>query len=255
MNIVEKLSCFAVGFLLILITITLSLSNTGFAVSPQFQRLDSYLNSDNEKISFIFFDESLPVYGLQPALTHNELQKLDALVDMVDPVIVSEFDRKFTSWLICWDPIDARASEELNELRRLLNCNGQEFKELIDFCEKQDDCIIYLFYQMAARANCPYDQLMLQPIYDLLDDFPEFSSHLHKVDFSLQQEKPNMKNRICNESTIWQIRKILEINNLINKSEPDQLIVEYKHQRHNVFRLTEYIRRLYVNAQNRPDQF
>jgi len=50
----------------------------------------------------------------------------------------------------------------------------------------------------------------LQPAFDLLDNFPEFSSYWREVDLSLQKEKPNLKDRTCNESTIWYTRKILE---------------------------------------------
>ena len=179
-------------------------------VSPdQRQRLDLYVHSDNVYISGMFFDESMLGYGVQPALTHKELDILDALSFRIDPEVRKEFDQKYTAWLYCWTPLESIPEQDV-AVRQSLKCNGQEFQELLNFCRQQDDDILLLLYQLAARASCPYDQLLLHPAYDLLENFPEFGKYWREVDLSLQREKPDLKNRTCNESTIWHTRKFLE---------------------------------------------
>ena len=175
----------------------------------QKQRLGTYVNSDNAYISEMFFDESMADYGVQPILTRKELNILDALVDRILPSVREQFDQKYTAWLYCWAPLDSLPSSN-DVTRQLLKCNGSEFKDLIEFCRQQDDEIFLLLYQLAARAQCPYDQFLLHPVNDLLGSFPEFSKYWREVDLSLQKEKPDLKNRTCNESTIWYTRKILE---------------------------------------------
>ena len=180
-------------------------------VLDQMQRLNVYVNSDNTYISEMFFDENAIKCGVQPALTQKELDILDALVDRISPKVLGQFDQKYTAWLYCWAlaPLDSLPTRK-DVTRQLLKCNGSEFMELIEFCRQQDDEIFLLLYQLAVRASCPYDQLLLHPVHDLLGDFPEFNKYWREVDLSLQKEKPELKNRTCNESTIWYTRKILE---------------------------------------------
>ena len=179
-------------------------------VSPeQIQRLNAYIHSDNKYISGIFLSEKILNSGVQPALMQKELDFLDALSDRIDPEVRSTFDQKFAAWLNCWVPLDSLPHNEDIE-RELLKCNGKEFQELIGFCKQQNDDIFLLLYQLAARATCPYDRLLLQPAYDLLENFPEFNKYWREVDFSLEKEKPDLENRTCNESTILYTRKILE---------------------------------------------
>jgi len=177
--------------------------------SEQMQRLDAYVYSENEYISGMFFDENLLNSGVQPSLMQMELNFLDALADRIDPEVRRIFDQKYTAWLYCWLPVDSVPVHEDDE-RQLLKCNGWEFQELIGFCREQNDDIFLLLYQLAARATCPYDRLLLQPAYDLLENFPEFNKYWREVDLSLQKEKPVLAYRTCNESTIWYTRKMLE---------------------------------------------
>jgi hypothetical protein len=170
-----------------------------------------YIHSENEHIAGMFFEEDMLNRGVQPALTHKEVIILDALADKIDPEVRKEFDQKYSAWLYCWAmaPLDSLPLLDENA-RLILKCNGQEFQELIEFCRHQDDDIFLLLYQLAARAQCPYDQYLLRPAYDLLENFPEFSQYWRDVDLSLKREKPYLKNRACNESTIWYTRKYLE---------------------------------------------
>jgi len=213
------------------ISFTVSCSNNKAVLLDQVQRLDFYVNSNNEYIAEMFFDENLLNYFKQPALTRRELHMLDMLVDKIDPEVRSEFDRKYTAWLLCWAPYFS-TQEENTCVRQKLNCNGQEFRELIEFCRQQNVDIFLLLYQLAVRAHCPFDQLLLHPAYDLLNYFPEFSRYWHEVDFSLQRKKPNISNRTCNESTIWRVRKILETkygfshaNGLANLFDTNRMVV------------------------------
>lgn len=190
-------------------TIIISCSNNRAVVLlNQMQRLDSYVNSDNEHIAEMFNDDK-SVCAIQPALINRELYMLDELVEKIAPEVRDEFDKKFFTWLICWSPLDS-IPDDITEVRQSLKCNGQEFKELTDFCKNQGDDVVLLFYQLAARASCPYDQLLLHPVYELLNNFPDFNAYWQEVSLSLQKEKPDLNNRTCNEQTIWYIRKILE---------------------------------------------
>ena len=183
--------------------------NTEAPEEEQIQRLDLYIRSDNVFVSEMFLDESMLRFGVQPALTNRELDILDALTERIAPNIRREFDQKYMAWLICWTPLDS-IPDPYADVRQFLNCNGHEFQDLLKFCRQQDDDIFLLLYQLAARATCPYDQWLLYPANELLDNFPEFEKYWQEVDQSLQNEKPNLKNRTCNESTIWYTRKILE---------------------------------------------
>ena len=194
---------------LVFSTLITSCSRKTVISLDQTQRINLYIHSENEYIAEMFFDETTTNSGVQPALTHKELEILDALVARTDPEVRKAFDQKYTAWLNCWAPLDSVQFYEDSE-RQLLKCNGKEFQELINFCRQQNDEIFLLLYQLAARATCPYDRLLLHPAYDLLENFPEFSKYWREVDLSLQNEKPDVTNRICNESTIWQTRKILE---------------------------------------------
>jgi len=210
MKMIKIIKYLLVTFLLVTGMFISSYSrNTVAPTEEEIQRLDLYVRSDNAFVSGMFLDENLFDFGVQPALTNRELNILDALADRIAPDVRREFDQKYMAWLICWTPLDSMP-DQYADVRQLLKCNGQEFQELLDFCRQQDDDIFLLLYQLAARASCPYDQLLLHPAYDLLDNFPEFSKYWREVDLSLQNEKPNLKNRTCNESTIWYTRKILE---------------------------------------------
>jgi len=168
-----------------------------------------YVNSDNEYIAGMFFDENILNSGVQPALMQKELDILDALADGIDPEVRRAFDEKYTKWLYCWAHLDSLLIQ-VDCVRQLLKCDGMEFQDLIEFCRQQNDDIFLLLYQLAARASCPYDQKLLQPAYELFENFPEFSKYWREVDLALQKEKPNAKNRTCNEFTIWYTRKMLE---------------------------------------------
>ena len=186
-----------------------SCSNRTVVSSDQVQRINTYVHSENEYIAGMFFEEDMLNRGVQPALTQKEVDILDALADRIDPEVRKGFDQKYSAWLYCWAPLDSLPL--LDESAQLmLKCNGMEFQDLIEFCRQQDDEIFLLLYQLAARAQCPYDSYLLQPAYDLLENFPEFSNYWREVDLSLEREKPNLKNRTCNESTIWHTRKFLE---------------------------------------------
>jgi hypothetical protein len=160
----------------------------------------------------MFYDGAAANCGVQPALTRKELDILDGLADKISPEVREQFDNKYTAWLYCWAaPLDSLpVSKDIT--RQLLKCNGLEFQELIEFCRQQkDDDVFLLLYQLAARATCPYDQLLLHPAHELLENFPEFNKYWREVDMALQKEKPDFaRNRTCNEKTIWYTRKILE---------------------------------------------
>ena len=192
-------------------TIILSCSNRAVVSLEQAQRLNMYVHSENEHIAGMFLEEDMLNRGIQPALMRKEVDILDALADKIDPEVRKEFDLKYSTWLYCWalSPLDSLPLLDENA-RLILKCNGQEFQDLIEFCRQQDDEIFLLFFQLAARVQCHYDRLLLLPAYDLLEDFPELNAYWQEVDLSLQREKPNLKDRTCNESTIWYTRKFLE---------------------------------------------
>jgi len=192
-------------------TFILSCSNRAIISSDQAQRLNKYVHSENEHIAGMFLEEDMLNRGIQPALMRKEVNILDALADKIDPEVRKAFDQKYTTWLYCWAlaPLDSLPLLDENA-RLILKCNGQEFQDLIEFCRQQDDEIFLLLFQLAARAQCHYDRLLLRPAYDLLEDFPELKAYWQEVDLSLQREKPNLKDRTCNESTIWYTRKFLE---------------------------------------------
>lgn len=198
----------AITFFLITGFVIASCSRKTVVSFEQTQRIDSYVYSDNENISEMFCKDVRIGNAVQPALTQKELEILDALVDRIDPEVFCEFDQKYTAWLNCWAPLDSLPIR-MDTKRKLLKCNGFEFQDLIDYCRQQDEDVFLLFCQLAARADCPYDQFLLHPVYDLLNYFPDFCNNWHEVDVSLQKEKPDSKNRTCNESTIWHVRKIL----------------------------------------------
>jgi len=204
------IKCLKITVFLVFGAIVTSCSSRVVISLDQIQRLNLYTHSENEYIASMFFGEDMLSSGVQPALTQKEVDILDALADRIDPDVRKGFDQKYTAWLYCWAaPQDSLPLLDENA-RVMLKCNGMEFQQLIEFCRQQDDEIFLLLYQLAARAQCPYDQYLLHPAYDLLDSFPEFSQYWRDVDLSLQREKPNLKNRTCNESTIWYTRKFLE---------------------------------------------
>ena len=186
-----------------------SCSDRSVVSEDQMKRLNAYINSDNAYIAAMFSEENVSEYGVQPALTRTELDILDVLSDRISPEIRQDFDIKYTAWLNCWAPLDSFPKQG-NNVRRSLKCNGTEFQDLVEFCRRQDSDIFLLLYQLAARAECPYDQLLLHPVYDLLKDFPEFENYWSDVNLSLENGKPDLASRTCNESTIWYTRKILE---------------------------------------------
>ena len=195
--------------LIILGTLFTSCSKKTVISLDQKQRINLYIQSENEYIADLFSVEPFSNSGVQPALTKKELEILDALADRTDPEVRKVFDQKYLAWLSCWTPLNSAQIYEDSE-GQLLKCNGREFQELIEFCRQQDDEIFLLLFQLAARATCPYDRYLLRPAYELIENFPEFSKYWREVDLSLQNEKPDETNRICNETTIWRTRKILE---------------------------------------------
>jgi len=210
MKMVKIIKYLSVIFLLVTgIFISSYSRNTEALVEEQIQRLDLYVRSDNVFVSEMFLDESMLNFSVQPALTNRELGILDALTDRIAPHVRREFDQRYLAWLICWAPLDSMP-KQFADVRQLLKCNGHEFQDLLEFCRQQDEDMFLLLYQLAVRAICPYDQWLLYPANELLDNFPEFNKYWQEVDLSLQNEKPNVKNRTCSESTIWHIRKILE---------------------------------------------
>ena len=210
MKTMNKIKYLIVIFLLFTGIIAFSYSrNTEAPTEEQTQRLDLYVHSDNAFVSEMFFDESMFDFGVQPSLTFRELDILDALADRITPNVRREFDQKYMAWLLCWAPLDSMPELDVH-VRMSLKCNGHEFRDLLEFCRHQDDDIFLLLYQLAARASCPYDQMLLFPANDLLNHFPEFNKYWREVDLSLQNEKPYLRDRTCNESTIWHTRKILE---------------------------------------------
>jgi hypothetical protein len=199
-----------VSLLFLVAGVVVTSCTRGVAMLPeQENRVIAYAHSPNERIAAIFYEENVLNSGIQPALTQKELNILDELVGRIDLDILSGFDQRFTAWLDCWIPHESIPVHTYN-VRQLLKCNGKEFQQLVEFCRMQDDSILLLLYQLAARARCPYDQLLLHPAHDLLENFPEFNACWQDVNRSLQNEKPNLEDRTCNESTIWHIRKILE---------------------------------------------
>ncbi len=188
----------------------MSCSEKSIVPADQLARLKSYIDSENVYIAEMFSDKDVAqCCGVQPALTSAEFGILDVLADKVSPEVRQEFDKRYTAWLNCWAPLDSMPTKADN-IRYSLKCSGTEFQNLIDFCKQQDDEIFILLYQLAARAECPYDQLMLHPVVDLIGNFPEFKQYWDDVNLLLESEKPNSENRTCNESTIWCTRKILE---------------------------------------------
>ncbi len=187
----------------------ISCSNRNVMPLDQSIRLESYIKSDNMYIASMFSDKDMARCDVQPALTRTELNILDGLADRVSPEVRTEFDKKYTAWLDCWAPLDSLPIKSGN-IRNSLKCSGAEFKDLIEFCRQQNDDIFLLLYQLAARAECPYDQFLLHPMFDLIESFPEFKKYWAEVNLSLENEKPDPEDRACNESTIWYTRKILE---------------------------------------------
>ncbi len=208
MKIIKYYKYLVFIFIIFLGILSGSCSNKNVVPTSQIQRLRNYIKSDNIYIAEMFSEDQATNCGVQPALTQAELNVLDVLADRISPEVRKIFDQKYTAWLNCWTPLDSLPEQGI--IRQSLKCNGSEFQELIEFCKQQDDDIFLLLYQLAARADCPYDQLLLHPVHDLLGNFPEFNKYWREVDVSLQNEKPSLKDRTCNEATIWYTRKILE---------------------------------------------
>jgi hypothetical protein len=173
------------------------------------KRLEIYFHSDNRNIASLFPFQNTVECCIQPALTRTELEILDALADAIDPEIQRNFDGKFILWLNSWiyQDIDSVLQEDM---RRFLKCDKAEYRDLIAFCRSQDENVFLLFFQLAVRADCPYDQFLLYPVRDLLRAFPEYGERWDEVNLSMQNEKPGMEKRACNEFTIWHTRSILE---------------------------------------------
>ena len=208
MRIIGRKNYLIILFIIASVTLMNSCTNKAVISEDQIARLNMYINSENQYIAEMFSDD-VDGFGVQPALTQKELVILDLLVDRIPEDVRKGFDRKYTAWLNCWVPLDLMP-DHMDITRQLLKCDGTEFKELIDYCKQQDDDVILLLCQVASRADCPYDQFLLHPVNDLLSNFPEFNNYWNEVGISLQNEKPDFKNRTCNESTIWYTRKILE---------------------------------------------
>lgn len=167
-----------------------------------------YTDSENTDIASLFISEDIADCCIQPALTRVEYEILDGLVNRIDFEKCEAFDKKCMAWLSTWAHKDI--CDSTDNFHDLLNGNSAEFHDLIGFCEQQSEEIFLLFYQLANRAKCPYDKLLLYPLHGLASVFPEFGKLWNDVNIALQNEKPNMENRTCNEGTIWHTRKILE---------------------------------------------
>ncbi len=198
---------FIVAVVLGMLVTACSNNRTNVLPIEQQDRLDNYFEAGNKYISGIFEKETV-CEGVQPALTRTELNILDGLAGQIDHHVCREFDHKYTAWLDSWVHLDPNLF--YGNLDDALKRNSAEYRDLIDFCRQQDDDIFLLFYQLASRAICPYDQFLLYPTHDLFGNFPEFKEYWEGVNVSLRNEKPNLEDRICNESTIWCTRKILE---------------------------------------------
>jgi hypothetical protein len=170
-------------------------------------RLTTYLDSGNECFEAIFSNEHV-IEGVQPVLTKTEINILDALAARIGKDICREFDYKCLCWMSCWAHLDPATL--MSNPQYALRCNEAEYRDLIDFCKQQDEQILLLFYQLAARASCPYDQFLLRPIIDLSESFPEYEQFRKNINRALINEKPDLDDRKCNETTIWYTRKILE---------------------------------------------
>ncbi|MDR2036694.1 MAG: hypothetical protein LBQ60_02085 [Bacteroidales bacterium] len=170
-------------------------------------RLEAYFHSENEEVSALFCNEEINE-RIQPALTQTELKVLDILAETVGPEVTNEFDNKYLAWLNSWAGVDQYSL--VNNPYYALKCNEAAYHDLIEFCRRQNENVLLLFYQLAARADCPYDQFLLRPTHDLFENFPEFGQYWEGVNMALQNEKPDLENRKCNETTIWYTRKILE---------------------------------------------
>ncbi|MDR1864860.1 MAG: hypothetical protein LBR08_04740 [Bacteroidales bacterium] len=182
--------------------------SNGIHISEGWQnRLKTYLHADNTWVDVIFSENDM-AKGVQPALTQVEFNILDVLATRIDDEVCLEFDRKCAAWMSCWAHIDPE--ELLDNPHQALKCNEAEYQELLSFCKQQDENVILLFYQLIARANCPYDQFLLRPILDLSERFPEYRQYWEGINQALMREKPELENRKCNEATIWYTRKMLE---------------------------------------------
>ena len=203
-----KLKYVKLFFLAFLGILVAACSNKVDIPVEQQHRLFNYFESTNRHVSNIFTEEVI-CEDLQPALTRAELSILDMLVSsQIGQNTCRECDQKYGAWLALWAHLDPNLFYD--NLFEALKCDGPEYHALIDFCRQQNDEIFLLFYQLAARATCPYDQFLVYPTHDLFRFFPEFNEYWIGVNISLKNEKPNLEDRTCNESTIWCTRKILE---------------------------------------------
>jgi hypothetical protein len=193
--------------LLFSLTALYACSPNGVISIEQQKRAQIYFQSGNEDFETIFTGEE-EVARIQPKLTGTELYILDALVSKIDNKICQEFDNKCLNWMSCWANVSV--DELMGNPEFALRCNEAEYLDLINFCSQQDEDILLLFYQLVARANCPYDQLLLRPIMDLTAVFPQYGRYWDDINKDLMAEKPEVSMRTCNETTIWYIRKILE---------------------------------------------
>ncbi|MDR3093902.1 MAG: hypothetical protein LBU62_04580 [Bacteroidales bacterium] len=190
-----------------MLTVSYACSPKNNVVSEeQLCRAQTYFQSENEDFEVIF--TSGTEVNVQPKLTGTELSILDALASKIDKNVCQEFDNKCLNWMSCWAHISA--DELMANPQYALRCNEAEYRDLIDFCSQQDENILLLFYQLVAHANCPYDQLLLRPIMDLIDVFPEYGRLWDDINRELKAEKPDISMRTCNETTIWFVRKMLE---------------------------------------------
>jgi hypothetical protein len=174
----------------------------------QSDRLNDYLDSGHSSFSRMFSHEEV-IETVQPVFTGTERFILDALVSRIDPDVCRAFDEKFQKWLKCW--IDVDAGVLMANPQFVLKCNESEYLDMIRFCKQQeDDNVILMFLQLAVRAHCPYDQCLIRPVLDLTDRFPQYARYWESVNQGLLDEKPNLVDRKCNETTVWYARKVLE---------------------------------------------
>ncbi|MDR1667512.1 MAG: hypothetical protein LBS03_07475 [Bacteroidales bacterium] len=182
--------------------------STGHVIPEnQAERLNTYLDSEHPYFSRMFSHDDV-VETVQPVFTRTELFILDALVSRIDPEVCRTFDDKCRKWIKCW--MDADTEMLVENPQFVLKCNESEYLDMIRYCEQQDESVVLLFFQLAVRAHCPYDQCLMRPVLDLMNRFPPYARYWETVNYGLFSEKPNLADRKCNETTIWYTRKVLE---------------------------------------------
>lgn len=194
-------------YILLISLVGLVLCSCGQATqSTPDARLNEYIQSNDNNISTMFstYDYN-EASRLQPALTGKEINTVDALVNNIPQEVVEEFDSLYTRWIQCWSQqVAGVLGSEMDE--NALICTGQEYEDLIAFCNQQDERVLLLFYQLASRAEYPYNRLLIYPIETIMTNFPEAQNILISTKQSLERNKPQSTS---DEIMIWQLRAML----------------------------------------------